>query len=638
MSGRKRQSDKSGQPPSRERDSRGRWIAARKALIAERAKAVPDVAQKPPPVETPRIDIDRLAANVAQLIDSGRKVAVAWSHAGEDAPGAKLTRDSVRDAVATLGRAAEFWMGEPARLAGAQSAWTTQMIDLWGNTLRRLTGTGVDPLVPRGPDRRFADPQWDNPFFDFLRQAHAISAGWAHDLVARADLDPATRAKAAFYLRQIVAAASPSNFLLTNPELLHATLGSDGDNLVRGLAMLAEDIEAGGGQLRLRQSDTNALELGRDMATTPGKVVFRNELIELLQYEPTTAQVFARPVLVVPPWINKFYILDLNPQKSFVRWLVERGLTVFVISWVNPDARHADKGFDAYMHEGVLAALDAVQSATEAPEVAAIGYCVGGTMLASTLAWMAAKNDRRISSATLFAAQTDFADPGDLAVFADAATVARIDAHMAQTGFLDGATMATAFNMLRPDDLIWSYVVSNYLRGQQPAAFDLLSWNSDSTRMTRANQSYYLRECYLENNLSTGRMVLDGVTLDLGRITIPVYSLATKEDHIAPAASVYRGMQFFGGPVRYVLGGSGHIAGVVNPPVSGKYQFWSDGPAKCSFDEWRAHARETKGSWWPDWLAWLTAQAPAQVPARVPGAGPLPALGEAPGDYVRVRA
>ena len=586
------------------------------------------------------IDVDRLADNAAKIFEAGRKVAAAWSTPGPAAEGAGLTTDTVADAVRTIGRAAEFWLNDPQRFVQAQTAWTTQMIDLWSNTLKRFNGQTDTPLLPREKsDKRFADPQWSSPFFDFLRQAHTISSEWVNGLVERSEhLDPRTKAKAAFYLRQIASAVSPSNFVLTNPELLQLTLKSDGENLVRGLAMLAEDIRAGGGQLRLRQSDAGKLELGRDMAATPGKVIFRNDLIELLQYAPVTEQVYERPVLVIPPWINKYYILDLNPQKSYVRWMVEQGLTVFMISWVNPDARHADKGLAEYMHEGVLGALDAIERATGARDVSAIAYCVGGSMLSMTLAWMAEKGDTRISSATMFAAQTDFSDPGEIAVFTDEPTVAALEKHMAQTGTLEGSMMATAFNMLRPDDLIWSSVVSNYLRGKEPAAFDLLTWNSDSTRMTRANHSTYLRECYLNNNLSQGRMTLDGVTLDLGKITVPVYALATKEDHIAPARSVYRGMQYFGGPVQYVLGGSGHIAGVVNPPSLGKYQFWTDGPLEGSFEDWLSRASETKGSWWPHWLGWLTAQAPNKIAARKPGEGGLPALGDAPGEYVRVKA
>jgi polyhydroxyalkanoate synthase subunit PhaC len=402
--------------------------------------------------------------------------------------------------------------------------------------------------------------------------------------------------------------------------------------------MLAEDIHTGHGNLRIRQSDARAFKLGVNMGATPGKVVFRNALMELIQYEPTTPDVYKRPLLIVPPWINKFYILDLNPEKSFIRWAVAQGLTVFVISWVNPDERHADKDFDSYMREGILAAVDSIEQATGERELAAIGYCVGGTLLAATCGYMAVAGDKRIASATLFATQIDFADPGELKVFVDAEQLKAVEERMAEHGYLEGSAMANAFNMLRPNDLIWSYYVNNYLKGKEPMPFDLLVWNSDSTRMPAANHKFYLRHCYLQNDLSNGRMKLGGRTLDLKKVTIPVYELATKEDHIAPARSAFTGAKCFGGPVRYVMAGSGHIAGVVNPPTKPKYQYWSDGPPQGQFDDWVARAKETPGSWWPDWLAWLTAQAPEKVPARMPGDGKLKPLGDAPGDYVRVKA
>jgi polyhydroxyalkanoate synthase subunit PhaC len=404
------------------------------------------------------------------------------------------------------------------------------------------------------------------------------------------------------------------------------------------MRMMAEDIEAGHGQLRIRQADAAKFTLGVNLAATPGKVVFRNALIELIQYEPTTPQVYKRPLLIVPPWINKFYVLDLNPEKSFIRWAVAQGLTVFVISWVNPDERHADKGFDSYMHEGILAALDVVEQATGEREVAAIGYCVGGTLLAATLAYMAALGDKRIVSATFFASLADFTDAGDLKVFVDAQQLKAVEERMAEQGYLEGSQMANAFNMLRPNELIWSYYVNNYLKGKEPMAFDLLVWNSDSTRMPAANHNFYLRHCYLQNDLSNGRMVLSGKTLDLKRVTIPIYELAAKEDHIAPASGVFRGAKSFGGPVRFVMSGSGHIAGVVNPADKPKYQFWTDGPPEGEFEDWVAKSKETPGSWWPDWIAWIAAQAPAKVPARQPGGGKLTLLGDAPGEYVRVKA
>jgi polyhydroxyalkanoate synthase len=404
------------------------------------------------------------------------------------------------------------------------------------------------------------------------------------------------------------------------------------------MKMLAEDIEAGHGTLKIHQSAAN-LEVGRDLALTPGKVIFQNEVMQLIQYTPTTETVLRTPLLIVPPWINKFYILDLNRQKSFVQWCVNQGITVFLISWVNPDKSLGNKTFDDYMREGPLAAMDVIEKATGEMRVHTMGYCVGGTLLATTLAWLAEKRRVRVTSATFLAAQVDFTHAGDLLVFVDEGQVSNLEREMKQAGVLEGSKMAMAFNMLRSNDLIWSYVVSNYLKGKEPAAFDLLHWNSDATRMPAANHSYYLRNCYLENRLSAGTMVIDNTQLDLSKVKVPVYNLATREDHIAPAESVLYGSQFFGGPVKYVLAGSGHIAGVVNPPELGKYQYWTnDRIQDVSLADWFKDAQETKGSWWPDWRSWLETVDAEQVPARVPGTGGLDVLEDAPGSYVRVRA
>ncbi len=592
-------------------------------------------ARKPGP------DFDRLASNLSLLVTEGARVAAAY------AQGARNTRldtgaaDMIGDVARTLGGVAEYWLADPKRAMQAQSAISGNFIELWSRTMHRLSGQDVQPVVAPDPqDKRFADPQWrENPLFDFLRQAYSLTTHWAGDLVEQAEsVDPQSRERAQFYLRQIAGAVSPSNFLPTNPELLRETIRENGDNLVRGMKMLASDMEAGKGQLRIRQADASQFELGVNMAATPGKVVFRNDLFELIQYTPTTPQVFKRPLLIVPPWINKFYILDLNPAKSFVRWAVAQGLTVFMVSWVNPDERQAEMGFDAYVRDGVLAALDAIEKATGEKDISAIGYCVGGTLLSITLAYMAAVGDKRISSATLFTTQVDFTDPGELKHFIDEARIRSIEASMAETGYLEGREMAGAFNMLRPNELIWSYFVNNYLKGKEPPAFDLLVWNSDSTRMPKANHSFYLRNCYLENNLTKGMMDILGRRLDLRHVVIPIYNLATREDHIAPARSVFAGARFFGGEMRYVLSGSGHIAGVVNPAEAPKYQFWTGGPPVGSFDDWLAKANETPGSWWNDWLAWLIAQAPATIAARTPGDGALKPLCDAPGTYVRVKA
>jgi len=593
------------------------------------------------PAQYPLPNFEALANNIANAIELSGKAMAAYMRPRETGEIKTTFVDEVGEMMRSLGRVAEFYLSDPKRAFEAQTAFTTQFIGLWASTLQRFQGGSAAPVAePDRSDKRFSHADWrDNPFFDFIRQAYVLTTRWADDLVRRADeLDPHTRHKAQFYLRQVTAALSPSNFLGTNPELLRATLEESGENLVRGLQMLAEDIEAGKGNLRIRQSDTSAFTVGVNLATTPGKVIYRSELIELIQYEPTTAEVFKRPLLIVPPWINKFYILDLNAQKSFIRWAVAQGLTVFVISWVNPDERLAHKGFEDYMREGVLAALDAVEEATGEKKVTAIGYCVGGTLLAATLGYMAAVGDDRIASTTFFTALVDFTDAGDLQVFVDAEQLKQVEEKMAERGYLEGSHMANAFNMLRPNDLIWSYYVNNYLKGKEPMPFDLLVWNSDSTRMPAANHNFYLRHCYYQNDLSNGRMVLGGKTIDLKKVTIPIYELASREDHIAPARGVFKGAQCFGGPVRFVLSGSGHIAGVVNPAEKPKYQYWTDGPPAGDFDVWLKAAKETPGSWWPDWVQWIAAQAPEKVPARKPGEGKLKPIADAPGEYVRMKA
>ncbi|MGD9924775.1 MAG: PHA/PHB synthase family protein, partial [Pseudorhodoplanes sp.] len=507
--------------------------------------------------------------------------------------------------------------------------------------VKRMAGEDAPAVVKADPkDKRFADPEWSsNQFFDFLKQTYLLSTEWAEKLVADAQsLDPHTRQKAEFYIRQIANAISPSNFVLTNPELLRETLASNAENLVRGMKMLTEDIDEKG-NIKIRQSDPTMFEVGRNLAITPGKVIFQNELIQLIQYAPSTETVLKTPLLIVPPWINKFYVLDLTPEKSYVKWCVDQGLTVFVISWVNPDARLAQKGFAEYMREGPLAALDAIQQSTGESEVHAAGYCVGGTLLAVTLAYMAAKGDSRIKSATFFATQVDFRHAGDLKVFVDEEQLEALEQRMREQGYLEGTKMATAFNMLRSNDLIWPYVVNNYLRGKAPFPFDLLYWNSDATRMPAANHSFYLRNCYLNNALTRGRMTIADVTLDLKKVKVPVYNLATREDHIAPAKSVFVGSKYFGGPVRFVVSGSGHIAGVVNPVAKRKYQYWTGPkPTGSDIEAWLKKAKENPGSWWPDWRNWIRSLGDEQVPAREPGGGKLVPIEDAPGSYVKAKS
>jgi polyhydroxyalkanoate synthase subunit PhaC len=589
-----------------------------------------------------KFDPEAFAMNLARAMENGGKALAAYLQPREDGEVRDQPPNELTELVKTFSAVAEYWMSDQDRAAEVQTRIAKAYLDLWGSSMRRLAGEEAPPAIAPSPrDKRFADPEWkSNQFFDFVLQLYLLTAQWAQELVKNADgLDPHTRRKAEFYVQQITNAMAPSNFVLTNPEVLRETLASNGVNLVRGMKMLAEDIEAGRGTLRIRQSDPSNLEVGVNMATTPGKVIFQNELMQLIQYEPSTENVLRTPLLIVPPWINKFYILDLKPEKSFIKWCVDQGISVFVISWVNPDKSLRAKTWEDYMKQGPLAAMDAIERVTGEMKVHTMGYCVGGTLLATTLAWLADKRRVRVTSATFLAAQVDFSHAGDLLVFVDEDQVSAIERDMQATGVLEGAKMAMAFNMLRSNDLIWSYVVSNYLKGQQPSAFDLLHWNSDATRMPAANHSYYLRNCYLENRLSSGTMVLDNTLLDLSKVKVPVYNLATREDHIAPADSVLYGSQFFGGPVKYVLSGSGHIAGVVNPPSLGKYQYWTNDNIKdLTLAEWLKGAREHKGSWWPDWREWLQSIEGEQVPARAVGTAELPPLEDAPGSYVRVRA
>jgi polyhydroxyalkanoate synthase len=587
------------------------------------------------------VDVEEFSRNLARLVEEGGRALAAYLKPREEGRANNDLAEEMTEVFKTLGQVAEYWLTDPQRAVELQTRLGRTYLDLWASAAKRLTGEQTAPVAePAANDKRFSDPEWSsNQFYDFLKQAYLLGTQWANRLVSdAAELDPHTRQKAEFYVRQITNALSPSNFVLTNPELLRETLTSNADNLVRGMRMLAEDIETGGGDLKIRQSDSSMFAVGRNLATTPGKVIFQNELMQLIQYAPSTATALKRPLLIVPPWINKFYVLDLTAEKSFIKWCVDQGLTVFCISWVNPGAGLAQKSFEDYVRQGPLAALDAIKRATGEEEVHTVGYCVGGTLLAVTLAALAAWGDKRIVSATLFAAQVDFTHAGDLKVFVDEEQVAAIERRMAERGFLEAKSMATVFNILRSNDLLWPYVINNYLKGKAPFPFDLLYWNSDATRLPAANHSFYLRNCYLDNKLAKGEVKIAGTPIDLKAIKIPIYNLATREDHIAPAKSVLFGSTLFGGKVKYVLAGSGHIAGVVNPPDKKKYQYWT-GPLRrdADVDAWLAKATEHPGSWWPDWLAWLKRQDPTEAPARVPGAGKLKPIEDAPGSYVKVR-
>jgi polyhydroxyalkanoate synthase len=583
-------------------------------------------------------DPEAFGRNIVRLMEEGTKALGGFLDLSKSA--AAPSALDWAEAARLFSAVAQPWMAQPARLVAAQGELLASYMQLMANTAQRALGAEVPPVVePERGDNRFADPEWSrNPYFDFWKQAYLITSRWLEDMLDKTEgLDERTRQRASFFLKQIVTALSPSNFPLTNPVVMRETAATSGENLVRGMENFVHDMKRSSALLNISQTDTEAFEVGRNVATTPGKVIFQNDLMQLIQYAPTTDKVRERPLLIVPPWINKFYILDLGPEKSFIRFMVSKGFTVFVVSWVNPDERHADKTFEDYMREGILAATDATLRETGADKVNAIGYCVGGTLLATTLAYLAARGEEPFASATFFAAQVDFTKAGDLMVFIDDAQLKALEEMMAERGYLEAGRMAAVFNMLRPKDLIWPYVVNNYLLGKKPIPFDLLFWNQDSTRLPAANHKFYLREFYKENKLARGQMTIGGVRLDLGAVKLPIYELCAKEDHIAPAKSVFIGSRLFGGPVTFVLAGSGHIAGVINPPNKTKYQYWTNNNRAATLEAWIEGAEEHPGSWWPHYAEWLTQHSGGLVPARTPGAK-LGTIEDAPGSYVKVKS
>ena len=530
-------------------------------------------------------------------------------------------------------------MKNPEKLVEAQARAWTAYSDLWFNTTKTFLGEAVgDVREPEKGDRRFKHSAWDeNPFFNFIRQSYLLTADTVHAVVDDVDgLDENTARKARFYTRQFIDAMSPTNFLLTNPEVLEATLESKGENLLKGMRNFIDDFDTEAGRLRIKMTDDQAFELGRNIAVTPGKVVFQNDLFQLLQYNPTTEQNFRQPLLIIPPWINKYYVLDLQPQNSLIKWLVDQGHTVFVVSWVNPDEKLGHMDFENYVTEGAVAAIDAVEKATGESGINLVGYCIGGTLLAATLAYMQAKNDRRAASATFFVSLIDFSIPGDLGVFIDEQQLESLEKTMDERGYHDGREMAATFNMLRSNDLIWSFYVHNYLLGKAPFPFDLLYWNDDSTRLPAKMHSTYLRTMYLKNAFrEPGRLSVAGCPIDVSTIRTPAYFISTEDDHIAPWEGTYLGAQLLSGPVKFVLGKSGHIAGIINPPAANKYGYFTGPTVKLPSAEWHEQAELHPGSWWPDWQAWLEQYAGDRLPARYPGSAGLTALEETPGSYVK---
>ncbi|WES32257.1 class I poly(R)-hydroxyalkanoic acid synthase [Varunaivibrio sulfuroxidans] len=536
---------------------------------------------------------------------------------------------------------------DPATVVSAHVSLWNDYLKLWQNASERMMGREAPPVAtPEIGDKRFKDAAWrDNAVFDYIKQSYLLTSRWMQSTMQNVPgVDAKTARKVDFYVRQFTDALSPTNFVMTNPEVLKATLETRGENLLKGLKNMLADLERGHGQLAVRQTDLEAFKVGVNLATTEGKVIYRNALMELIQYAPRTQKVRKTPLLIIPPWINKYYILDMRADNSFVRWACEQGHTVFTISWVNPDEKLARETFADYMRCGPLGALEAIEKATGERQVNAIGYCIGGTLLASTLAYIAGTTDarwkKRIKSATYFTTLVDFSDVGEMSVFIDEEQVASLEQRMTERGYLEGGEMATTFSMLRSNDLIWSFVIDNYLLGKDPFPFDLLYWNSDSTRMPAVMHAYYLRNMYLDNKLvQPGALTIDDVALDLGRIDTPSYIMAAREDHIAPWKSTFQAVNVYQGETRFVLSASGHVAGVVNPPVKRKYCYWTDGDAATSPDAWLNGAIQHTGSWWPDWAKWINKYAGVKnIPARIPGDGALKPLCDAPGAYVVMRA
>ncbi|MFI4965845.1 MAG: class I poly(R)-hydroxyalkanoic acid synthase [Caulobacterales bacterium] len=587
-----------------------------------------------------RAALEKLSMNLARAALTAQGAIAEMALRQADRPAA-LSPDPFHVAPA-LTEVMSRLASQPDRLMRAQADLFSQYLDLWQATARRMGGETPAPVAsPTRGDKRFADSDWaENPVFDVIKQSYLLTANWMNGLVAEVtDVDPTAKRRVEFFMKMLTDAFSPSNFLASNPAALREVMATSGESLVRGMENFAADLERGGGQLSIAQTDYEMFKIGENVATAPGKVVFRNEIIELLQFSPTTEGVCEIPLVIFPPWINKFYILDLRPENSMIRWLAAQGITVFVASWVNPTPELSDRTFEDYMREGVYAGTQAAMDQCGVSQVNTVGYCIGGTLLSSTLAHMAAKKDMRVASATFFAAQQDFSEAGDLLLFTNEDWLADLEQKMdAGGGVLSGQAMADTFNALRANDLIWSFFVNNYLLGKEPKPFDLLFWNSDQTRMPKTLHLYYLRKFYGENALAKGELVLDGVKLDLKQVKTPIYVQSSKEDHIAPARSVYQGAKLFGGPVTFTLAGSGHIAGVINAPVANKYQHWTLDHLPDTLAEWQAQAKETPGSWWPHWIEWLKARSGGQVPARDPAKGKLQPLGDAPGTYVKVRS
>jgi polyhydroxyalkanoate synthase len=628
-----------------------RTEAAQAATAPPAPKTAPGPAPAPFPaaVAAPSLEflspaqregLEQLSLNLARAAMTAQGAIAEAALRQADRPAA-LTPDPFHLAPALTEVMARL-AAQPDRMMRAQADLFSRYMDLWKVAAARASGeNAADAVLPAKGDKRFNDPEWtQNPVFDVIKQSYLITSDWLNELVSGVEgVEPLTKRRVEFFTRMLTDAISPANYLLTNPAALREAMSTRGESLLKGMENFAGDLQRGGGQLSISQTDFTQFKVGENVATAPGKVIFQNEIIQILQFSPSTETVCEIPLLIFPPWINKYYILDLRPENSMIRWLSSQGITVFVTSWVNPDAKLAEKTFEDYLNEGIYAAIDAVLRQTGQKTVNTVGYCIGGTLLSCALAHMAAKGDKRVASATFFAAQQDFTEAGDLLLFTNEDWLKDLEKKMDEGGgVLSGQTMADTFNALRSNDLIWSFFVNNYLMGKEPRPFDLLFWNADQTRMPRTLHLFYLRKFYGENALAKGELVLDNVRLDLGAVRTPIYVQSSKEDHIAPYRSVYKGARLFGGPTNFMMAGSGHIAGVINHPDAKKYQHWTNPGLPPTVEEWMAGAVEHPGSWWPEWSVWLKERSGKQVPARDPSEGPLKPIEDAPGSYVKVKS
>lgn len=634
---------KSGRPTS----AKPRPPKAAKAEPKPKPKpeATPEATAPPPPLQDsiafPGADqrqmIETLSMNLAKAAMTAQAAIAEAALSQADRPAA-LSPDPFNITPAMTSVMTSL-AARPEKLFQAQADLFSRYMDLWTTTTRRASGDEVP--APPSADKRFKDPAWsENPMFDVMRQSYLVTSDWMNGLVSSVeDVDPRTKRRAEFFTKLLTDAFSPSNFLASNPVALKALAETSGESLVKGMQNFAADLERGHGKLKISQADYERFEVGVNVATAPGQVVWSDELFELIQFDAATDQQRDIPLLIIPPWINKFYILDLQPANSMIRWLSAQGFTVFVCSWVNPDKDKAGYGFDDYLEKGIYRAVEKALEQSGSKRINTVGYCIGGTLMGAALGHMAAKGDDRVSSTTFFAAQHDFEQAGDLLLFTDEHWLNEIEQQMdAAGGVLPGAAMADTFNALRANDLIWSFFVSNYLMGKDPPAFDLLFWNADQTRMPKTLHMNYLRSMYGANMLAKGEFEIGGIKIDLSKVKTPLYFQASREDHIAPMNSVYRSARLYGGPVTYTLAGSGHIAGVVNPPSAKKYQHWTNDALPETLAEWQSGAQEHPGSWWEHWAAWLHDKSGDWRAARDPLKGPLQPLEPAPGSYVKVKS